>query len=269
MNTRPRSGASRFTALLVLCLAGVSASVLTAQEGGAESVRVCTFPGAGFFGRDSAGMASGFEYDLLTSFAVAAKLKVTFEDTPLFDDLLKNTESGKCQIGAATITVTEERKARLLFSVPYFPNRVVVVQKTASGFTQPGDLKDRRVAVVKGTVSVGLVGGLALVKPVLVDDDDATFQALLKGSADALACDSAVVIPYLNKYPELGIAFPMGERSFFAFALPKGSKLAERLNEHLRSLSRSGALTTMLAKHFGEANAEMIAEDVAKAAAKP
>ena len=269
MNTPLRFVASGLGLALALCLAAAPASVATAQEGGAESVRVCTFPGAGFFGRDSAGMASGFEYDLLTSFAVAAKLKVTFEDTPLFDDLLKNTESGKCQIGAATITVTEERRTRLLFSIPYFPNRVVVVQKTASGFAQPVDLKDRRVAVVKGTVSVGLVGGIPGVKPVLVDDDDATFQALLKGSADALACDSAVVIPYLNKYPELGIAFPLGERSFFAFALPKGSKLAERLNEHLRSLSRSGALTKMLAKHFGEANAEMIAEDVAKAGAKP
>lgn len=269
MNTPRWLVASRVTAILALSLAGVSAPVLTAQGVGGETVRICTFPGAGFFARDSTGVPSGFEYDLLTSFVATAKLKATFEDTPLFDDLLKNTESGRCQIGAATITITEERKARLLFSIPYFPNRVVVVQKTASGFTQPADLKDRRVAMVKGTVSVGLVGGIPGVNPVLVDDDDATFQALLKGSADVLACDSAVVIPYLNKYPELGIAFPLGERSFFAFALPKNSTLGGPLNDHLRSLSRSGALTKMLAKHFGEANAEILAEDVAKAGAKP
>jgi ABC-type amino acid transport substrate-binding protein len=125
------------------------------------------------------------------------------------------------------------------------------------------------VAVVKGTLSTSLVNSIAGVKSILVDTDDAAFQALLKGEADALACDSAVVLFYLARYPDLGIAFPMGERSFFAFALPMGSKLVGPLNEHLASLSRSGAFTKLLAKHFGEANAELLAEDVARAAVKP
>ena len=188
---------------------------------------------------------------------------------PLFDNLLKDTASGRCQIGAATITVTPERREHLLFSTPYFPDRVVVVQKTSSGLAKPADLKDLRVAVVKGTLSVGLVSGVPGVKPILVDDDDAAFRALLEGAADALACDSAVVLHYLTRNPDLGIAFPMGERSFFAFALPQGSNLVGPLNQHLNSLRKSGAFTKLLAKHFGEANAEMLAEDVTKASAKP
>lgn len=269
MNTHRRYGVSRFVAIMVSCLAVFLASGLAAQEAGGDSVRVCTFPAAGFFARDAAGTASGFEFDLLTGFAAAGKLKVTFVDVPLFDQLLKDTASGQCQVGAATITVTDERKAKLSFSNPYFPNRVVVVQKTSTAFTQPADLKDRRVAVVKGTVSVGLVSGIASVKSVPVDDDDAAFQALLKGTADAVACDSAVVLHYLKLHSDLAIAFPIGDRSFFAFALPQGSKLLGPLNEHLRSLQKSGAFTKLLAKHFGEANAEMLAEDVAKASPKP
>lgn len=269
MNTLSPRGADRLAAILALVLAGVSNSATAAQDARGESVRVCTFPAAGFFARDAAGAASGLEYDLLTSFAAAEKLQATFEDAPLFDQLLEDTESGRCQIGAATVTVTEERKRRLSFSTPYFPNRVVVVQKTAAGFTQPSELKDRRVAVVKGTLSTGLVSGIPGVTSVLVNDDDATFQALLNGSADALACDSAVVLHYLTLHSELSIAFPLGERSFFAFALPLGSKLAGPLNDHLKSLSRSGAFTKLLAKHFGEANAEFLAEEVAKSVARP
>lgn len=269
MNTCRRYGASRNTAIVALCLAVSFASALGAQEAGGESVRVCTFPAAGFFARDGAGAASGLEYDLLTGFAAAARLKVAFTDVPLFDDLLKDTASGQCQIGAATITVTEERKAKLSFSNPYFPNRVVVVQKASNAFAQPADLKNRRVAVVKGTLSVNLVGGIAGAKSVLVDDDDAAFQALLKGTADALACDSAVVLHYLKLHSDLAIAFPLGDRSFFAFALPAGSKLVAPLNLHLASLQKSGAFAKLLAKHFGEANAEFLAEDVAKATAKP
>jgi len=257
------------TAALALCLAGVTASPTNAQDAGRETLKVCTHPAAGFFVRDANGAASGLEYDLLSSFAAAARMNAVFEHKPLFDDLLKDTESGQCQIGSSSVTVTPERQARLDFSNPYFPNRVVVVQKATSGFATPQDVKDRRVAVVKGTLSTSLVAGIPGVKSLVVDDDDAAFQALLKGEADALACDSAVVLHYLTLHPELGIAFPIGERSFFAFALPKGSKLVGPLNDHLRSLAKSGAFTKMLAKHFGADNAALLADDVANALDKP
>lgn len=256
---------SRFIVILALTIGGAFPSMLAAQEMRDESLHICTFPAAGFFARDVAGTPSGLEYDLLTSFATAAKLKVVFDDVPLFDQVLTDIEAGKCQIGAATITVTDERRGRMAFSTPYFPNRVLVVQKAVSGFTEPAHLKDRTVAVVRGTLSTALVDRIEGAKSVLVDDDDAAFQTLLNGTADAVACDSAVVLHYMTQYPELSIAFPMGERSFFAFALPKGSKIERALNEHLKSLARSGAFTKLLAKHFGEDNAELLAEDVAKA----
>lgn len=265
MNTFKRNGASRLTAVVVVCLAGIASSPTSAQDAVRETLKVCTHPAAGFFVRDANGAASGLEYDLLSSFAAAAKMSAVFEHKPLFDDLLKDTESGQCQIGSSSVTVTPERQARLAFSNPYFPNRVVVVQKAASGFATPQDVKDKRVAVVKGTLSTSLVAAIPGVKSLVVDDDDAAFQALLKGEADALACDSAVVLHYLTLHSELGIAFPIGERSFFAFALPKDSKLVGPLNDHLKSLMKSGAFKKMLAKHFGEDNAEFLAEDVAKA----
>lgn len=269
MNTHRRCGFGRPTAIPVLCLALIFTPVVAAQEAGGDHVRVCTFPAAGFFARDAAGVASGFEYDLLTGFAAASKVNAAFEDVPRFDQILKDTASGKCQIGAATIAVTEERKATLSFSNPYFPNRVVVVHKKSTAFAQPADLKGLRVAVVKGTLSESLVNGISGAKSVLADDDDAAFQALLKGAADALACDSAVVLHYLKLHSDLAIAFPMGDRSFFAFALPRGSRFVGPLNEHLKSLQKSGAFTKLLAKHFGAANADFLAEDVAKASGKP
>lgn len=269
MNTNRRSGFGRLTAIMVLCLAPIATAVVSAQEAGGDRLRVCTFPAAGFFARDGAGVASGFEYDLLTGFAAASRVNAVFEDVLQFDQILKDTASGKCQVGAATIAVTEERKATLSFSNPYFPNRVVVVQKKSTAFAQPADLTGLRVAVVKGTLSESLVTGISGANSVLAEDDDAAFQALLKGGADALACDSAVVLHYLKLHSDLAIAFPMGERSFFAFALPRGSKFVGPLNEHLKSLQKSGAFTRLLAKHFGEANADVLAEDVAKASAKP
>lgn len=232
-----------------------------------EPIKVCTHVNAGFFTRDAGGGPAGLEADLLIRFAASANATLTFQDDPSFEAVLANTEAGRCQIGASTVTVTEARKSRFLFSTPYFPNRVVVVQKASSGFTKPADLKDQRVAVVKETLSVGFISAIPGVKPVLVKDDAAAFDALIKGQADAVACDSAVVLHFLEKHPDLGMAFPIGDRSFFAFIFPKDSRLPGPVDAYLKKLVNSPEFVRVLAKHFGEANAEFLASEVT--AAKP
>ena len=61
------------------------------------------------------------------------------------------------------------------------------------------------------------------------------------------------------------MAFPIGERSFFAFILPKGSKLLGPLDAFLKKLVPTPEFTRILAKHFGESNAEFLASEVAAA----
>jgi len=70
------------------------------------------------------------------------------------------------------------------------------------------------------------------------------------------------VLHFLGQHSELGIAFPIGERSFFAFILPKASKLGSSLDAHLKGLAKRGEFEKMLGKHFGEANAAFLASEV-------
>jgi polar amino acid transport system substrate-binding protein len=241
---------------------GLFLFAMLAAGANAEDLLVCTHTNAGFYASDGKRPPTGLEAEILTTFAAATGANLVFRDESSFEAVLKDTEAGRCQIGASTVTVNEERKSRFLFSAPYFPNRVVVVQKTSSGFTQAADLKGRRVAVVKGTLSTGFVAAIAGAVPVPVVDDAAAFAALLKGAADALACDSAVVLYFLSQHPDLGIAFPIGERSFFAFILPKDSKLGSALNAHIKGLVQRGEFKKMLARSFGDANAEFLASEV-------
>lgn len=227
------------------------------------AIRACSRPSAGFFTRDAAGQASGLEYDILRSFADALKVDLFVDDAPSFDELLNRAEGGRCHIAAAGITITEERKKRFAFSAPYFPNRVLIVQKAPTAFVKAEDLKGQRVAVVGGTFQARLVAGIPGVTVVSVSNDDALFDAVSKGEANALACDSATVLHHLGRRPEFSTAFPLGERSFFAFALPRGSNLLGPLDEHLKTLIRTGDFARMLAKHFGAANAEFLASEVA------
>jgi polar amino acid transport system substrate-binding protein len=250
-------------------LAGGLVAPANAGAAETETVRACTRPGAGFFTRDASGAPTGLEYDILRSFAEALKADLATDDAPSFDDLLARTESGRCDIAASGITVTEERKKRFAFSTPYFPNRVLIVQKASAALVKADDLKGQRVAVVGGTYQARLLAALQGVTVVGVNNDDALFDAVSKGQADALACDSAVVLHHLGRHPEFSTAFPLGERSFFAFALPLKSNLVGPLNQHLKTLARTGDFTRMLAKHFGEANAEFLASEIANNAPKP
>ena len=113
-----------------------------------EAVRACTRPGAGFFARDAAGQASGLEYDLLRSFADTLKADLVIDDAPSFDELLTRAEAGRCHVAAAGITVTEERKKRFAFSTPYFPNRVLIVQKPPAAFQKADDLRGQRLSLI-------------------------------------------------------------------------------------------------------------------------
>jgi polar amino acid transport system substrate-binding protein len=256
-------------AAITTALGLLAAGPQSARAAQRPAIRACTRPGAGFFSRNAAGAPEGIEYDILKSFADAVRMDLVIDDAPSFDDLLTRAESGRCQVAAAGITVTEERKKRFAFSAPYFPNRVLIVQKASSALVKADDLKGKRVAVVGGTLQAKLVGALPGVKVVGVTEDDALFDAVNKGEADALACDSAVVLDHLGRRPEFAPAFPLGDRSFFAFAFPKNSTLVNPLNEHLKNLARSGEFTKMLSKHFGEANAEFLASEVGAGAAKP
>ena len=252
---------------IALLFALASPGTVAAAE--RETVRACTRPGAGFFSRDGAGAPSGLEYDILKSFADALKADLVIDDAPSFDELLARAEGGRCHVAAAGIAVTKERKKRFAFSTPYFPNRVVIVQKSPAAFLKAEDLKGQRVAVVGGTLQARLVAALPGVKVVSVNDDDALFDRVSKGEADALACDSAVVLHHLGRHPEFSTAFPLGERSFFAFALPRTSNLLGPLNGHLKTLARTGDFPRMLAKHFGEANAEFLASEIANNSPRP
>lgn len=257
----------RVGGVAALALGLLSTASATAAE--REAIRACSRPGAGFFARDAAGQPSGLEYDILKSFADTLKVDLVIDDAPSFDELLARAEAGRCHVAASSITVTEERKQRFAFSTPYFPNRVLIVQKSPAAYVKAEDLKDRRVAVVGGTFQARLVAALPGVKVVSVNNDDALFEAVNRDQADALACDSAVVLHHLARRPEFSTAFPLGERSFFAFALPLKSNLVGPLNEHLKNLIRTGDFTRMLARHFGEANADFLASEIANTAPKP
>ena len=73
----------------------------------------------------------GFEIDLLARFCAARGYALEIEDMT-FSAVLASVQSGKCDIAAASLAVSEERSKVMLFSKPHFETGVVLVVRTSA-----------------------------------------------------------------------------------------------------------------------------------------
>ena len=86
--------------------------------------------------------------------AVATKLGRQFKaETVDFDSVIPAVISGKADVGAAGITVTEDRKKNVDFSIPYVKTGIVVIYKKSNPFKNIEQLKGKKIGVQGGTTS--------------------------------------------------------------------------------------------------------------------
>lgn len=80
------------------------------------------------------GKEVGFEYELCRAFADQLGLRLHMLIAPSRDVLLEWVESGRADIAAACLTITEKRQRSVAFGAPYlFPVEVVVCGRDSSG----------------------------------------------------------------------------------------------------------------------------------------
>ncbi len=86
--------------------------------------------------------------------AIAQKLGKGFQcETVDFDSVIPAVISGKAHLAAAGITVTEDRKKNVDFSVPYVKTGIVVIYKKDNPFKDKDQLKGKKIGVQAGTTS--------------------------------------------------------------------------------------------------------------------
>src|SRR5690606_13580213 len=94
----------------------------------------------------------GFDIDLLVAIAEKLDLKLAVMDTG-FDALQSGATlaAGTCDLGASAMTITDERKANLDFSDPYYDSLQSLLVPVDSGITSIDDLDGKKVGVQQGT----------------------------------------------------------------------------------------------------------------------
>lgn len=205
------------------------------------------------FERD--GKVVGFDVDLID--LVAKDLGVTQDvvDTP-FDGIQSGADlnSGKCDLAAAGMTITDVRKENFDFSDPYFDATQALVVKKGSGFDSLDKLKGKKLAVQNGTTGQEYATkNTQDVELVVFEDLGLLLNAVETGQVDAGINDNGVLYDWINKKPDFEVSkeFDTGEE--YGIGVRKGNdKLLQKINDVLKKAKDSGEYDTIYEKWFGK-----------------
>lgn len=206
---------------------------------------------------EQGGKVVGFDVDLVD--LVAKKLGVTQQivDTP-FEGIKSGQDlnTGKCDIAAAGMTITEERKKVIAFSDPYFDATQALLVKTGSGIDSLDDLKGKRLGVQSGTTGKDYVdkNKPAGVRVTEFEDLGTELQALGTGQVDAIVNDLPVLLHHIKNNPgafEVTAEFDTGEQYGFGIKKDGNAELLKTVNQVLADARSDGTYDRLYEKWFG------------------
>ncbi|MGN0832907.1 MAG: ABC transporter substrate-binding protein [Kiritimatiellia bacterium] len=193
--------------------------------------------------------------DVEISRAVAAKLGRKFQvETVDFDSVIPAVISGKADLAAAGITVTEDRRKNVDFSVPYVKMGIVVIYKRAAPFTGVDQLKGKRIGVQAGTTSETYVLEQLKQEPERCKSPAEACASLKSGRVDFVISDIDPAKNCVKGEADLALSdFITSEE--YAIAVRKGRpELLETVNAVIAELKADGRLERWVAEYTAESD---------------
>ena len=227
--------------LKMLACAAVAAVALSGcgpKDNSLKMITEATFPPYEFLrGQEVVGI------DVEICRAVARKLNRPFKaETVDFDSVIPAVISGKADLAAAGITVTEDRKKNVDFSIPYVKTGIVVIFKKASPFTDAAQLKGKKIGVQSGTTSETYVLEQLKQEPERCKSPAEAVAALKAGRVDFVISDIDPAKNCVKGEADLALSdFITSEE--YAVAIRKGQpELLKTIDETIAELKKSGQL---------------------------
>ncbi|MEU1392631.1 MULTISPECIES: ABC transporter substrate-binding protein [unclassified Nonomuraea] len=249
---------------------GSTTGASTSAAGGVKLVQpgkltVCTnIPYEPFQFKDDSGKIVGFDVDIVD--LAAKKLGVTQNIVDIDFAVIKSgaaMAAGKCDVAAAGMTITDERKQNIDFSEPYFDATQALLAKKGSGAKSLEDVKAKNLKLGAQASTTGLdyVKKQGL-NPTEYADSAKELLALQAGQADVIVQDLPVVLTWLKK-PEIAEKFELiasldtGEQ--YGIGLKKGADptLLKTINEEITKAKQDGNYEKIYVKWFGKKPGEL------------
>ena len=256
----------KIVSILVMSLAVAAFAVGCSQQssapaGAAPAGKIVVglddnFPPMGF--RDEKNELTGFDIALAKEAAKRLGREVEFKP---IDWSAKEAELNGQRIDVLWngLTITEERKANILFTKPYLENRQIIVVLEKSPVKTKAELKGKVVGVQDGSSAVDAVNkdaetakGLKELKK--FSDNVTALMDLSAGRLDAIVVDEIVGRYYVAKKPgEYRVLDEnFGTEDFGVGTRKDDTELMGKIDKALDDMKADGTAATISTKWFGK-----------------
>ncbi|MFH9086219.1 MULTISPECIES: transporter substrate-binding domain-containing protein [unclassified Streptomyces] len=257
--------ATTATAALVLVAAGCSSSDSGSGKTTVKGVHLvkggqlttCTHLPYPPFQSEVNGKVQGFDVSLIDLVAKDLGVKQQILDTP-FENFKTGAflNSGECDLAAAGMTITAERKKNVDFSDPYFEATQAVLVDKNSGIDSLADVKakGKKLGAQAQTTGEDYVKSKGY-DPISFESSDAVLNGLRTGQVQAVVIDYPVVQGWLKdkaNADKFKVVDNLKTGEQYGFTVKKGNKaLLDAINKAIRTAKADGTYKKIYEQWIG------------------
>ncbi len=185
--------------------------------------------------------------------AVARKLGKAFRAENMdFDSVIPAVISGKADIAASGITITEDRRKNVDFSIPYVTTGIVVIYRKADPYKNADQLKGKKIGVQSGTTSDAYVLETLKQEPERFKSTPEACAAMLAGRCEFVIADIDPAKNCVQGETSLALSGFLSSESY-AVAVAKGRQdLLAAVNDTIAAVKADGRLAKWIADYTAE-----------------
>lgn len=196
------------------------------------------------------GKVVGVDVDIANEIAKELGKKLVIKDIA-FDSIINELKSGKADFAAAGLSITEDRKKQVDFTIEYTTSNQVVVVKKDSPITDIKSLNGKKIAVQLGTVA-DLYATKNFKKSEINRQKKflVAAEAVKNNKADCIIMDQIPAQQLVSENSELKILDGILFTDSYGMAVKKGNtELLEKINKVLQRLMDEGKIEEYVINH--------------------
>lgn len=199
----------------------------------------------------------GFDADYLRAMAKEAGFQLTLKNVA-WDGIFAGLASGKYDAVCSSVTITEERKKSMDFSLPYFKVRQALVVPKSATAKSLADMKGKTLGGQIGTTGYFAIKKAEGVNGKSYDEIGLAMEDLFNGRIDGVVCDDPVAAQYALQKKEyaaklkIAAVLDTGDENY-GIAVKKGNQaVLDLLNKGIRAVQKKGIDAELRTKWIGQ-----------------
>ena len=200
----------------------------------------------------------GFEIDLIHAIEEVLGERIVIKDIR-FNQLIPSLSSGEIDLVISGLTIFEQRKEVVDFTIPYYNyGEVILSAKGSNKDVTLADLAGKKIACQSGSRAQEIVGGLINKYPntlmAALATTEEIFSAVEQGIVDAAIVPHAPTAYYLTRHggANLMVVGEVPDSQPMGIAVQKGNQeLLDKLNHSLETIMENGTYDLIYEKWFG------------------